>query len=220
MLLYLLRRIFLFIPTLIVISLITFFISVNAPGDPVEIMLNRLEGSESHQAQKQAVEKDYAEIRHKLGFDLPIFYFSLTDATVSDTLYKIPKKEHRETLKRLSNEYGNWAAVSDYYLAERKLESDLFSLEKDSFNYSQLSESKILISDLFLQYEEKKINATIEKLAFVPVSSIHDLKISFLKLSFEKNPYKKYIPSIHWYGFNNQYHRWLMNFIAGDFGVS
>ncbi|MBI3502212.1 MAG: ABC transporter permease [Bacteroidetes bacterium] len=220
MLKYIVRRLLLFIPTLITISLFTFFISVNAPGDPVDIILNRGEGSEAMQSQKPAKEKEYIALRHELGFDLPLFYFSLTDATVPDTLYKIPNPEHRATLKRLANEYGNWSTVSAFYLAERKVESDLFASEKNSLNYSSLSDYRFLINELFLQHDETKINLLVEKFSTAPLASVHDLKIAFLKLSSGKNPYRKYIPAIHWYGLRNQYHHWLVNFFSGDFGVS
>jgi len=219
---YILRRLLYFIPTLIAISLFTFFISVNAPGDPVEIMLNRIEGNESQHSQKLAAEKDYAEMRHKLGFDLPLFYFSLTDVTVSDTLYKIPKKERRETLKRLSNEYGSWENVSGYYLSIQKFETEI---------YSQSSvETKILINELYNNYDDEKIKSILSKLNLTAVQNDSLKKIpnpfqlniqtSFQKLLTEKNSYKKYIPIIHWYGFNNQYHHWLVNFFTGDFGIS
>ena len=35
-----------------------------------------------------------------------------------------------------------------------------------------------------------------------------------------QNEYTKYIPALHVYGFENQYHRWITNFIKGDFGIS
>ena len=35
-----------------------------------------------------------------------------------------------------------------------------------------------------------------------------------------QTPYKKYIPSFHWYGFRNQYHHWLVSALRGDFGNS
>jgi len=223
MLLYLLRRIFLFIPTLIAISLITFFISVNAPGDPVEIMLNRM-GNESQHAQKLAADKDYAEIRHKLGFDLPIFYFSLTDATVPDTLYKIPKSQHRETLKRLSNKYGIWQNVSNYYLSIKKLEHALYSTEKTKLNASRISESKILIDELFSNYEEEKIKTILVKISNQIADTLENERSRvndyFGNMVSEKKSHKKYIPVIHWYGFNNQYHHWIINFLTGDFGIS
>ncbi|MEK6615929.1 MAG: ABC transporter permease subunit [Bacteroidota bacterium] len=223
MLRYLLRRIFLFIPTLIAISLLTFFISINAPGDPVEIMLNRM-GNESQHAQKLAAENDYSELRHKLGFDLPIFYFSFTDATVPDTLYKIPKKEHRETLKRLSNEYGNWGNVSEYYFALRKIENAVFSIEKNKYNTFRISEAKTVVNELYGMQDEDKIKNTLVKLSNQIFDTLENsrrqLNDAFNKMCSEKNSYSKYIPVIHWYGFNNQYHHWLINFFTGDFGIS
>ena len=32
--------------------------------------------------------------------------------------------------------------------------------------------------------------------------------------------YKKYIPAIHWYGTQSQYHQWITKFMVGDFGIS
>ena len=239
MLRYILKRIFLFIPTLIAISFLTFFISINAPGDPVEILLNRVEGNQSQSAQKSAEEKDYAELHHKLGFDLPLFYFSLTDATVSDTLYKIPNPTVRETLKRLSNEYGSWENVSAYYMAIRKFEVELYSEEKNKYPASQISKAKNLLKDLDRIHDEEKIRNTLNNLLPPPphmsdslYSSISEewtgkeaafmieLRSSFNKLVEQKNSYQKYIPVIHWYGFRNQYHHWLVNFLRGDFGIS
>ena len=59
MLKYILKRILIFIPTLIIISLVTFIISINAPGDPVESMLNRSTGGEGQASQRIATEKAY-----------------------------------------------------------------------------------------------------------------------------------------------------------------
>ena len=40
MLKYLFKRLLIFIPTMVAITLVAFVISINAPGDPVEIMLS------------------------------------------------------------------------------------------------------------------------------------------------------------------------------------
>ncbi|TAL62146.1 MAG: ABC transporter permease subunit, partial [Bacteroidetes bacterium] len=241
MLKYLFKRILLFIPTLLAISLLTFFISINAPGDPVEVMLNRADGSGESQSQKSARDKDYAELRHKMGFDKPLFYCSLTDETVSDTLYKISKIKHRTTLKRLSNKYGNWENVSLYYKNIQEMESILHSFETSFENENDCDiKGKILIvqtavNELYNQFEEEKINTIIAQLRSYDLSikcddsigggpcvtiDIASLEKKFQKLVSEKNSYTKYIPVIHWYGFNNQYHRWITNFLTGDFGIS
>ena len=222
MLLYVLKRILLFIPTLIAISLLTFFISINAPGDPVELILNPPENND--QKQKSVSTKEYTELRHKLGLDLPLFYFSLTDATVSDTLYKIHENEHRNTLKRLSNKYGNWENVSDYYKSIQQLEKNLFLIGNNVENSTRKIDTEFLINDLYKEHEQEKINNIILTLSantpkLIKKDLVQVTKV-FKKLIAEKNSLKKYIPLIHWYGLNNQYHQWVIKFLFGDFGTS
>lgn len=234
---YLLRRILLFIPTLLIISLFTFFISINAPGDPVDMILNPGEGNENSHVQKFNQQKEYAELRHKMGFDLPVFYFSLTDATVSDTLYKIADPDERATLKRLSNEYGSWENVSAYYLSLKELEQSIYLEKELPQNTKEISKIKELINQLL---ELKITDSTKNKIIalnkcsyglydndtcvnhFVPAVSldVQDVDLFLRELISEKNSYRKYIPVVHWYGFNNQYHHWLVNFLTGDFGIS
>lgn len=239
MLTYFLKRILLFIPTLLAISLLTFFISVNAPGDPVEVMLNRADGSGGSRGGSASGDKDYSDLRHKLGLDRPLFYFSLTDATVSDTLYKVSKIRRRETLKRLSNEYGNWENVAHYYRKIQELESVIFSLdsisEKRQFPDCQrdLLILKTTVSELYSQYLEEKIRHVLDQIKKCKLPArgdslnnshvmldIDPLKQSFSKMIAEKRSYAKYIPVIRWYGPDNQYHRWIVNFLSGDFGIS
>jgi ABC-type dipeptide/oligopeptide/nickel transport system permease component len=74
---YILKRIFIFIPTLFIISLLTFILIAAAPGDPAETMLSR-SSAEGQASDKMATERSYRELRHKLGLDLPIFYFAFT----------------------------------------------------------------------------------------------------------------------------------------------
>ncbi|MCS7073527.1 MAG: hypothetical protein NZ108_03580 [Bacteroidia bacterium] len=74
---YILRRIFIFLPTLLAITLISFVISQNAPGDPVELMLSG--GAESGElSDKTSNEKAYIEKRKELNLDLPVFNFQIS----------------------------------------------------------------------------------------------------------------------------------------------
>jgi len=75
---YLLRRIFLFIPTLFVISLVSFIILIHSPGDPVERMMQS--GGTGEYIPAPLLEHQRAEIRHRLGLDLPVFYFDIHSA--------------------------------------------------------------------------------------------------------------------------------------------
>ncbi len=46
------------------------------------------------------------------------------------------------------------------------------------------------------------------------------LASNYDKIKSESTTFKNYIPAFRWYGFNNQYHRWITNFFKGDFGYS
>jgi len=230
MLKYILKRVLIFLPTLVVISLLTFVISINAPGDPVESMLNQNVGGEGRSGEKLANEKTYNEKRKELGFDLPMFYFSITNSTYPDTLHRIPKKAHRETLNRLSFEYGVWANVSAYYHALRALESKIFELMPNEDNSSKIRNLKDNINLLYINYDEKKMMLTIENIEFdifkdsnikqTCENDFYDFKNSYEHMLINKKISNRYKPVFYWYGLNNQYHRWISGFLVGDFGIS
>lgn len=229
MLKYIIKRIAIFIPTLFVISLVTFYLSVNVPGDPVEQMLNS-NSEMGSAANAQASEKAYIEKRKQLGLDLPIFYFSLSNAAMPKNLYEIPKKFQRQNLERLIDKYGNWTEISTYYQSLRKLELTLADTKKDSTNADALINIKDKLQDLYLNYKDNVIEADFASIAQNLKSSttLNAVNSDFqtVKNNYEKGvkekatPYKKYIPAFRWYGTQSQYHQWITRFMVGDFGIS
>src|SRR5687768_2455350 len=107
---YILKRILIFIPTLIIISIMTFALSKFAPGDSVKQALGNREqqGEGGGSSDKLSTEKAYNAMAEQLGFTLPAFYVNFTSAATPDTLYKFLKKGERDNLERLISEYGNW----------------------------------------------------------------------------------------------------------------
>jgi peptide/nickel transport system permease protein len=226
---YLLKRILVFIPTLLVISLLTHIISINAPGDPVDMMLNGNGASDGQIAQLLSYEKSYDELRHELHLDLPVFYFSVSSLSIPDTLYKISKVFHRETLKRLAFTYGNWPEVSNYYLSLRDFEKQLYEVSKNFSNADMLKKTKGDVYQIYLEYDTIKIFYLLNELeislksdsSFQNIySSFQNLKSAFGKIMSQSSFYKSYIPTLHWHGFKNQYHHWITHFLIGDFGIS
>jgi len=226
---YALKRILTFIPMLIAISLLSFVISINAPGDPVE-RLSKAAGNEgSAEQQSGASKKIKQELRKKLGLDLPIFYLSVTDLASSDTLYKVQDKYHKANLEALTHQSGNWQAVSDYY-------SSLLALQKA---HQQVDAKAIVANDSFLSLNS--VNESINQFGFeigslleTSAKDIVTLKFEKMELLLSKNiflsdletplesvkqaraslfsnatKWKTYIPAINWYGINSQYHWWL-----------
>ena len=244
---YALKRILTFIPMLIAISLLSFVISINAPGDPVE-RLSKAAGNEgSAEQQSGASKKIKQELRKKLGLDLPIFYFSITDIASSDTLYRIQDKYHKANLQELTHQCGNWQAVSNYYSSLLDIRDIHMNIDAKQIvdNDSSLSLNKVNefvnqfgfeIGSLLETSDQEivalkfeKMNILLKENAFlsnlvVPLDYVEKQR----KLLFTKSTrWKTYIPTISWYGSKNQYHTWLLGngkdrkgLLRGDFGIS
>jgi peptide/nickel transport system permease protein len=244
---YALKRILTFIPMLIAISLLSFVISINAPGDPVE-RLSKAAGSEgSAEQQSGASKKIKQELRKKLGLDLPIFYFSITDLAASDTLYKVQDKYHKANLEELTHQSGNWEAVSEYYLSLLDLQKahQIINAKEIVLNDTSLSLNTVNEAANQFGFEIGSLLETSDKI-IIPLKfeKMNSLLQNHVFLSDLKNPlfnvqqsreglfknatrWKTYIPTISWYGGKNQYHLWLLGngkdrkgLLRGDFGIS
>ena len=244
---YTLKRILTFIPMLIAISLLSFVISINAPGDPVE-RLSKAAGSEgSAEQQSGASKKIKQELRRKLGLDLPIFYLSITDLASSDTLYKVQDKYHKANLEALTHQSGNWEAVSDYYAsllilqkAHQTVDAKAIVANDSSLSLNSVNEaanqfgfeigSLLETSDknmVALKFEKMKSllaeNTFLSTLEY-PLKDVAKTRENVLT---NATKWKTYIPAISWYGGKNQYHLWLVGngkdrkgILRGDFGIS
>ncbi|MFN8276533.1 MAG: ABC transporter permease [Chitinophagales bacterium] len=241
---YVMKRVLIFLPTLFIISLVTFLLISSAPGDPAESMLNQSQG-EGQASDKLATEKAYQEVRHRIGLDLPVFYFQLTNAGTCDTINRIAKAERRENLQRLTHQYGNWPAISNYYAQLCAFEYQVLSVKKDSAIANDLIELRNLMSKLFYNYEPGVIDNLMKDIGGrvtrheefrQAASGFNGVTSAYRSMLSDATPWKKYIPRIQWNGTANQYHRWLFGtaawfgtetditkprgFLRGDFGVS
>lgn len=244
MLLYILKRILIFIPTLIAITLLGFIISVNAPGDPVERMV---QPSIDDGAKTNNVSEQKKEWRAKLGLDLPVFYFSLTSLSRPDTLYKIEDRTERDALDRLISIYGNWSDIQDYRNSLNEFYSLQQSFVPDTNELKQFDKNAVLETLNQIKSEalslkgtydivviDSKLNKISGLLNVFPFlkqfnHSLNKVKNNFITVQKNSSSWKNYIPRIAFYGYKNQYHRWLFGdggkfskglLLHGDFGTS
>jgi len=247
MLKYTIQRLITFIPMLIAISLIAFMISINAPGDPVE-RLSKAAGNEGGAEQESGASKKVKqELRKKLGLDLPIFYINISSIANSDTLYKIEDKYYKKNLKSLTHQSGNWKAVSDYFndlikfeneikqinalniinknknLSSNKINESIHQLTFESGSLLETSKKEII--EIKLNKINKLLNDNYFLVQLIP--SFSAVESSYNKLIQQSTKWKNFIPTIQWYGINNQYHLWLFGngnerkgVLRGDFGIS
>jgi peptide/nickel transport system permease protein len=245
MLKYIAKRILLFIPTLVIITIIGFFISVNAPGDPVESMMSAAgtTGEMGGQSLGQLQQKKYW--KQKLGLDLPVFYFSLEKYSYPDTLYRIYDKNEREALSRLLDEHGNWQQISDYSRKLSLFYNNLITFDPSSPDLKE--EEKNLVNENFntIKFETLSLRSswqepvifsrmnTIDRLVKSnPLMHVLEVQLGEVKAAYDQikqkeTKWKSYLPAVYFYG-NNQYHRWLFGdggvyskgILRGDFGTS
>ena len=225
---YLLRRLLVFIPTLLIISFLAFALSKLAPGDPVLTLNPALrEGDRFRTIQDR--EATYLEAAKTLSLDKPAFYFNINSIAFPDTLYKILQPLPRQTIRSLIHQSGNSAAVQEYYNAIKSLDQQI-ALLPDSMVTTNTKSFTNALKDLYNNAEPSKIQNRLSSMQMIldkNVPLIPYLGYGFQELQkryqliFDKaQRWKLFIPSIHWYGFNNQYHDWLTNFLTGNFGKS
>ncbi len=248
MLKYIGKRIFIFLPTLFVITLLGFVIAINAPGDPVERMVVASQGGDvGSQSISQIEQKNLW--RKKLGLDLPVFYFSLSQFSHPDTLYKIYNKGENESLNTLIETHGNWNEISLYYnhvLAFHrtalifKYDSTLLRLKDQNLLNENINSIRSEALALLSSYDDRSVSFKLARIKGIlkSHSCYNSLQKQFILLfdSYRhvvanESSWKNYIPKIIFYGHKNQYHRWLfgdgefskglINFdLKPDFGIS
>jgi peptide/nickel transport system permease protein len=235
MLLYILKRVLYFIPTLLVISLLAFSISVYSPFDPAGGMDGGDflgEGGRSNAVFDREARKQKLE---KFNLQLPLFYFSLGSQAEPDTLYRIYERDARRMLVRLAHRYGNWEQVEAYarsiqelYYAHATLQADSAS---DIYAFRNLRlESLAKVSRLRYTYDPDRILILLDTLkvqyqgapALTPLTGpLEKVRSGFMNLKKAATPWKRYLPRISFYGTQNQYHYWISGILTRfDFGKS
>ncbi|HTF05356.1 MAG TPA: hypothetical protein VK826_15105, partial [Bacteroidia bacterium] len=243
MLKYIVRRVLIFIPTLFAISLIAFVISISAPGDPIENLFEGAKGESGGSAMNENVAREKDALRHKLGLDLPVFYFTMTTLAEPDTFYRVKDKMERETLSRMLDRFGNWTEIEAWHESLGRLRKQArIEVTPDSAFLSVFpGDSVSYLADQFKQKcisllrtddpieVHAKLNTLEQEIARFDKygsgnflthckAAVADCKTKFAAVESGSSNWKNYIPALHFYGYN-QYHRWLFgdgNWITGS----
>lgn len=231
---YVIKRILWVIPTLLIITLISFFLLSISPGDPVNHLLNN---NNSSGGLKSAVElkKIRQEYKKQLGLDLPLFYFKIGQLSKPDTFYKIDEPIEIKTYNNLLKQTGNYYAVSKYITQLENTKSKIINeLHKNNIYNIQLInqiemyfQNNLYNTDLnTIEINILSIQKSFKKSSLKNKFNFNELQNNFNELKTKKTVYKNYIPKLIWHGTSNQYHRWLFGnggskgIIRGDFGKS
>lgn len=226
---YLAKRILLFVPTLLLASLLAFGLSKLTPGDPVlQYLREDPFGNVKRPGDLLEAERIYHQTAEKLKLDRPVFYFSAKPAAYPDTLYRLPIRHHREAAEKLVGQYGNWPQIEAYGKAVRSLDLAVLALP-DSLKALAVP-FKQPLRELYPAYRDAAIHAKLgemeKALAAAPALSAQlgtaffDLKTKYATVKNSARQHLLWLPSLRWHGLQNQYHAWLSGFVRGDYGLS
>ncbi|MEI6409006.1 MAG: ABC transporter permease subunit [Bacteroidota bacterium] len=219
MLQYALRRVLLAIPTLLIVSLCTFWLGQCAPRDP---KLEFVENGPTGGSYKQQLNSIIAEaIKQKLY--KPAFYFSFSAAAFPDTLYKVLPLSRRNRLIKLTAQTGNWDAQIRFEAAVSKTIDAVLTIP------DSLPQKRILLSALsnltgVTRFDTlNRLFARMDQAAQTmpdQMQRIATLRAGVQEILTVKQPEKLWIPAFYWFGINNRYHDWLFGFLTGDLGIT
>ena len=197
MLIYIAKRVLLFIPTLFLVSCLAFYLKNSVPSDPVETLLS-LQGIDETKAEFSAA---YDAKKIELGMNLPSFYFSIqSHYTAWLNFY-----EEESSTKRFATE-----------LAKRKYkEADILRLIS---TISQLKGKEQRA--LFICQKPQEIIERLDRPQLAGLNDKSKVDIKTIVDGMSGNREKWHYPTISWHGLGNQYHHWISSFIRGNFGVS
>jgi peptide/nickel transport system permease protein len=231
---YLLKRLVLMIPTMLVVSLLAFFISHGSPIDPIgdQECGNpfNVENFAIYQACREQKIRDY-------HLDKPAFYFQLTSWANPGDLHLRVEPSKRAALERLLHQNGNWELVRKWELAvqhfislqarfvpDTQLVSPLqinsvkaihgraFNTLRNLPHQGRLESIKGVLRELGIGYQEHLAFGELEKERQNLLSLVEELEGNTQR-------WKNYLPRFYWYGLDNQYHIWLSGVLRrGDFG--
>ena len=228
MLRYLLKRILLFIPTLLIISLIAFGLSRVPAGDPVTNCYDP-GGEIASEYDYDYNERMYRQRAAILHTDLPPFYFALTARAYPDTLHRIVRKNHQETLSNLIAQYGNWPRIETYYQQIKTVERALLTAglpsdpDRKSTALRELRQLPLNHRAPVIERRLSLINSSVQNDSLLRMKvgiSAEQLLRDFTAVKEYPNTADLYLPALHFHGLDNQYHRWVSDFVRGDFGIS
>lgn len=218
--LYILKRLALGVPALLIITSIVFLLSKAMPGNSGTYLLEQDGGGIGSLADGVEREKTFRTYLQRTGQDKPLFYFSLSSRAEPDTLNKILHDNQRHFLKQLCFEYGDWQYVYGYYQALKQLQLGVEQLHR-------VSRLQPVVEQLFTAVSEAEIKERLYRFTLIAKENGTDLNASvrlvqrrFEQMRENRKPYSKLVPVFLWNGNDNQYHAWLEGLLKGNMGFS
>lgn len=211
------------IPTLIVVSIIAFVLSVSTPGDIVDKAL-ALEGIhlDNDRISIANYQKAYSQKAIQLGKDQPLFYITIQpNYYPTHEQWKSVSNHERTDIKRLIKKNIELKSAQKYIAAISKFENLYFdskdSISSDFKNDWRQSINLLRKPESLVSIRKQLIYLANEYQGTPQIDYITDLLITIPR---DGESQMVHWPSLQWHGINNQYHSWITAFVQGNYGIS
>ncbi len=210
---YILRRLMLALPTLLIISMIAFLMGQQATHDPVAQLSGApYQGTSKNPDAEAAYYLQQAVVYH---LDKPAFYFNITADCFPDTLYKVFPPWRKDKMTAMAVQCGQWEPVAQYekWLADRIEETE--ALPDSTINRTALNK---IIASLKTETAIAGCDTLLAQLADQVKNTLMQTRINERAALFPALQAKDGwgMPAFYWYGFNNQYNDWLTGRFAKE----
>lgn len=214
------------IPGLFVISLISFLLVLNAPGDPLEVACQ----SEGVQRRTPRVERCLQETRKQLHLDRPAFYLALERWAIPDTLYRLlPAEQH--AVRTMLARYGHWPSLAAFYARARQLGMychQQYSVSVDDPRQERWDSLYQWARYLCIETDPSTVDQFLRVMGQVAqegrleyVMQMTNVLETAWQTAQNRPAWRAYLPKIVWHGPDNQYHHWVSGILTRfDFGQS
>lgn len=207
MLAFILKRILLVIPTLLVVMIIAFFLSKFVPGDAADAMISM----QGIPVNSKINHIEYKKYYQQLNLDKPTFYFSIIPDFYPENINAVVDKTDREQFLRFLRQSIPFNQANGYLN------------QRDSWLHTvDTSNSKIPVDTLSYLKSTLSFETDLTKLEkllpLLSTSSESSLAQAIENMSSHRIRY--YFPKFYWHGVNNQFHLWVSSLLQGNMGVS
>lgn len=215
MLKYILYRLLLIVPTLLVICIFSFFLFHSSSTDPVDSLLN-IRGIQDAENKYVDYEKEYNKLAREMKLDIPMFYFSILPSYYPDDFYKITNKGKKEKYKSLLERYKDWRLIQNV---------DKLIARLENHQTEPVSENRTAIENTIVQlkrnhsHEDRMAQLQFLEQEYISLNStelsneINQVSNAMHK-AFEQNIF--FYPKVKVHGFSNQFHHWFIGLFSGS----
>lgn len=205
---FILRRIFLVVPTLLVVMMAAFFLSKFVPGDGAEAMISM----HGVPVNSEISNIEYNKYYHQLNLDKPTFYFSISPDFYPENINAVVDKTDREQIISLLRQAIPYHQASAYLQTRNEW---LKSFGPKQINTTVNDTMSYLQSTLSFETDLSKLE---KLLPLLTDNSENSLKQAINNMSSQRIRY--YYPKFYWHGSNNQFHFWATSILKGNMGIS